>query len=71
MLTHIQMANSLSQVMSIFARSLGSPDVEADLQAEIVAIVKWLLQQYASQLQQIIAGLPQEEQQNLHKFLSS
>jgi len=65
------MANYLPQVMSIFARSLGSPDVEAELQAEIVTIVKWLLQQYASQLQQIIGGLPQEEQQNLHKFLSA
>lgn len=64
-------AGHMGTVLSIFAKALGSNDVQPEIQQEMVHIGKALLQQFGSQLQTTINSLPQTEQQNLQKYLMS
>jgi hypothetical protein len=57
-------------VLRVFANSLGSSNIPQDLQVEMVNMVKSLLQQFGTQIEQTVQSLSAEEQQNLKKFLA-
>lgn len=62
------MNQNLQIVISLFARLLGSNNIEEEIQKEILNILRNLIQKYSSLMMQIFQSLPLEEQQNLHKF---
>jgi len=62
--------SNLPLVLTLFAKVLGSEDVEQEIQIEIINMLKTLFQQHGGQLEQIVKALPTEEQLNLQKFLS-
>jgi len=63
-------ATNFSAVLSVFAKVLGRPDVQLEIQNEMVVILKQLLQQHSSQMQQVLQSLPPNEQENLQKHLA-
>lgn len=61
---------SLPLLVSVFAKALGNDNVQQEYQVNMVSMLKVLLQQNASNLQQMVSALPPQEQQNLTVFLS-
>jgi len=67
---HPALSPHVPTVISIFARVLGNPQVEQELQIEMVNLIKSLISQHSGHIEGIIKALPSQEQQNLQKFLS-
>eukprot|EP01098_Paradermamoeba_levis_P015297 TRINITY_DN7680_c0_g1_i2.p1 TRINITY_DN7680_c0_g1~~TRINITY_DN7680_c0_g1_i2.p1 ORF type:complete len:339 (-),score=83.82 TRINITY_DN7680_c0_g1_i2:9-1025(-) len=60
----------LPQIISIFGQVLGKPEVETEIQTDMVFLLKNLVKQFPNQMLQTINSLPSEIQANLNLHLS-